>query len=104
MFSVGNVAHPVGLTARPLADNNVSGALVKNLSLFGWVCQPAANCNGCLACFQFLKKPIKLPLLFTVGCHSVTPNQITQQNSLQRAGDPKGSKGETLRPDSQANT
>jgi hypothetical protein len=35
---------------------------------------------------------------------AVTPNQITQQNSLQRAGGPKGSKGETLRPDFQANT
>ena len=34
---------------------------------------------------------------------AVTPDQITQQNSLQRAGAPKGRKG-TLRPDFQANT
>jgi hypothetical protein len=44
--------------------------------------------------------------MFSEGnaAYPVTPDQITQQNSLKRAGGPYWQKKGTLRPDVQANT
>ncbi len=105
MFSEGNVAQcPSSRVGSPLADNNGSLAhFFKNLNLFCWMWQPAANCHGCLACFKFFLKPIKLPLLFAVGCQS-HPTRFLSRIVCRGQEGPKGRKGGTLRPDFQANT
>jgi hypothetical protein len=41
---------------RPLQIKMPAGTLVSNLNLLGGVWKPAANYNGCLARFQFLRK------------------------------------------------
>jgi hypothetical protein len=52
---------------------------LKNWNLLGRVWQPAAHCNGCL------EPCSKRPLL---TAEAATPDQITQQNSSQRARGP----------------
>jgi hypothetical protein len=55
------------------------------LNLLGWVWQPAADYSGCLACFGFKKSA---PNGHYYLQRAVTSDQITQQNSLQKAGGP----------------
>jgi hypothetical protein len=49
------------------------------------VWQPAADNNGCLAHFKF---KVGCAKTITISRRAATPDQITQQNSLQRAGGP----------------
>jgi hypothetical protein len=56
---------------QPTADINVSLTHFSlNLNLLGWEWQPAADNNGCLARFKFLKKHAKWLLLSAAGCHT----------------------------------
>jgi hypothetical protein len=59
---------------------------------------PAAENNGCWACFKFYKKVRKQPLLFVQMPHL---NKSLSRIVCKRQEGPKGSKG-TLRPDFQA--
>jgi hypothetical protein len=59
--------------------------LFKSSNLLGRVWQPAANFNGRLMCFKFYKL---CQTAITFCKRAATPNNITQQNSLQRAGGP----------------
>jgi hypothetical protein len=77
MFVEDNAAHPVE------CDSNGRLVLVLNLNLLGQVWQPAFDYNGRLEPFKFLKRLGHYYLQ-----EAVTPYQITQQNRLQRAGDP----------------
>jgi hypothetical protein len=56
-----------------------------NMNLLGEMWQSAADYNGCLARFKFLKS---MPNGYDLQ-RAVTPHLITQQNSLQKAGVPK---------------
>jgi hypothetical protein len=52
------------------------------------VWQTAADYNGCLARFKVFKKYVKGLLAYYYLQQAVTPDMITQQNSLQIAGGP----------------
>jgi hypothetical protein len=85
MFSEGNAAPPVGCDSLLKIVMAVCHIFFY-LNCLGWVWawQTAADNNGCLARFKFKKMCAKWPLLY--AAQAVTPEQITQQNSLQRAG------------------
>jgi hypothetical protein len=75
MFSKGNAAHPVGFES-PLK------IIIKTLNFMGHVCLPTAN--YILAVFDVLKNKNKKArqMAITICKWTVTPDQITQQNSL----------------------
>ncbi len=88
MFSEGNAANPdIVMTV---------WYTFFSLNFLGLVRQPSADNNSCFAKLRFLKKCAKHQLLSAEGFRfsqfrrtgPVTPDQVTQQNSLQRAGGP----------------
>ena len=90
MLSEGNVALSVGCDSPLQIVMAVWRPFCLNSNFLGRVWQPSADNNGAPNGHYYLQR-------------AVTPDQIIQHNSLQRAEHPKGRKG-TLRPDFQANT
>jgi hypothetical protein len=90
MLSEGNAAPPVGCDSPLQIEMAVWRPFCLNSNFLGRVWQPSAEYNGVPKGHYYLQR-------------AVTPYQITQQNSLQRAERPKVRKGK-LRPDFQANT
>ncbi len=85
MSSEACAAHPVGRYSPLQIVITVWRTFFLNLNLRGQVREPAADYNGCLACiYIFFKCAIRT---FT-SVPGATSDQITQQNSLQRAGGP----------------
>ncbi len=81
----GHAAHPFRCDS-PLQIVMAIWSTFLNLNLLGRVWEPAVDYEGCWARFIFLKKSAKRPLFLQ---QAVTPDKVTQQNSLQRAGGPK---------------
>jgi hypothetical protein len=73
MLSEGNAALPVGCDSPLLIVMVVWHPFGLNSNFLGRVLQPSADNNGAPKGHYYLQR-------------AVTPNQITQQNSLQRAG------------------
>jgi hypothetical protein len=84
MLSEGNAVLPVGCDSTLQIIMAVWRPFCLNLSFLGRVWQPFADYNGAPNSHYYLQRAVK-------------PYQIIQQNSLQRAGAPEGSKG-TTRP------
>ncbi len=82
MFSEVKTAHPVRYDSPLQIVMVIQRTFLKIWTSLGRVWQPAADKNG----FQINKKCAKRALLSAEG--RVTHDLITQQNSLQRAGEP----------------
>ncbi len=75
MLSEGNAAHPFGCDSPLQIVVSVCRPFCLNSNCLGSVGQPSADKHGAPKGHYYLQR-------------AVTPNQITQQKSLQRAGVP----------------